>query len=60
VGKALFTIPLVGYLPLHIVEVVIIVAVIMIIHEFYLRSRENEGMEETKGRQKKKAGKKKN
>lgn len=60
VGKALFTIPLVGYLPLHIIEVVIIVAVIMIIHEFYLRSREDEGMGETRGRQKKKAGKKKN
>ena len=59
VGKALFTVPLVGYLPLHIVEVVIIVAVIMILHEFYLRSRENEESEESAGR-KKKTGKKKN
>jgi signal peptidase I len=60
VGKALFTVPLVGYLPLHIVDVVIVVVVIMILHELYLRSRENEGTEETNGRQKKKAGKKKN
>jgi signal peptidase len=60
VGKALFTIPLVGYLPLHIVDVIIVVAVIMILHELYVRSRENEGKAETGGRQKKKAGKKKN
>jgi len=57
VGKALFTIPLVGYLPLHIVEVVIIVAVILILHEFYLQSRENERTGEAESRQKK-AGKK--
>ena len=40
VGKALFTIPLVGYLPLHIVDVIVVVVVIMILHELYLRSRE--------------------
>jgi signal peptidase len=39
-GKALFTIPLVGYLPLHIVEVTIFIIVIMILHELYLQSRE--------------------
>jgi signal peptidase I len=60
VGKALFTVPLVGYLPLHIVEVVIVVVVIMILHEFYLRSKENEGTDEAAGKPKKKAGKKKN
>jgi signal peptidase I len=59
VGKALFTVPLVGYLPLHIYEVVIVVVVIMILHELYLRSRENEGSDEAAGR-KKKTGKKKN
>ena len=53
VGKALFTIPLVGYLPLHIVEVVIVVAVIMILYEFYLRSRESEETGESGGKQKK-------
>jgi len=53
VGKSLFTVPLVGYLPLHIVEVVIVVIVIMILHEMYVRSREEK---ETKPA--KKAGKK--
>ena len=60
VGKALFTVPLVGYLPLHIGEVVVVVVVIMIIHELYLRSRESETQDERGGRTKKKAGKKKN
>ena len=40
IGKALFTIPYVGLLPLHIVEVIIVIVVIMILHELYLRSRE--------------------
>jgi signal peptidase len=57
VGKALFTIPLVGYLPLHIAEVVVVVVVIMILHELYLRSRENEG--EAGNGKKRKSGKKK-
>ena len=56
VGKALFTIPLVGYLPLHIVEVVILVVVIMLLHELYLRSREESART---GKQQKKSGKKK-
>jgi signal peptidase len=41
IGKALFTIPLVGYLPLHIVEVTLIIIVLMILHELYLHSRED-------------------
>jgi signal peptidase len=56
VGKALFTIPLVGYLPLHIAEVVILVVVVMILHELYLRSREESART---GKQLKKSGKKK-
>lgn len=60
VGKALFTVPLVGYLPLHIYEVVVVVIVIMLLHEMYLRSRENEGSGETGDKPKKKQGKKKN
>ena len=56
VGKALFTIPLVGYLPLHIAEVVILVVVIMILHELYLRSREESART---GKQPKKPGKRK-
>lgn len=42
VGKALFAIPLVGYLPLNIWLVAIIAVIIMILHELYLRSKENE------------------
>ena len=42
IGKALFTIPLVGLLPLHIVEVIIVIVVIMVIHELYLRRKTSE------------------
>lgn len=59
VGKALFTVPLVGYLPLHIWEVIVVVIIIMALHELYLRSKE--GKEENKkgsDRSKKRAGKK--
>ncbi len=41
VGKSLFVIPLVGLLPLHITEVIIIVVVLMVAYEWYLRRREN-------------------
>jgi len=57
VGKALFTVPLVGYLPLHIWEVVIVVVIIMALHELWLRSRE-EKKEKGSG-QKKRPGKRK-
>jgi signal peptidase len=40
VGKALFAIPLIGYLPLNIRIVVIVVIIVMILHEIYLRSNE--------------------
>jgi signal peptidase len=53
VGKALFTVPVVGYLPLHIVEVTIVIVGIMVIHELYLRSRQDKP-----GKQPKKSGKK--
>ncbi|MEN6611753.1 MAG: S26 family signal peptidase [Methanoregulaceae archaeon] len=39
VGKVLFVIPLVGLLPLHIVEVAIIVIVLMIAYEWYVRRK---------------------
>ena len=42
VGKALFAIPLVGYLPLNIWAVAVIVVIAMVLHELYLRSKENE------------------
>jgi len=41
IGKALFSIPLVGYLPLHIIEVTIIIVGIMVLYELYQRSQEN-------------------
>ena len=41
IGKALFAVPIIGYLPLHIVEVTVIIFVLMGVHELYLRSREN-------------------
>ncbi len=39
IGKALYRIPLIGYLPLNIVPVIIIVVGAMALHELYLRSR---------------------
>ena len=42
VGKALFAIPLVGYLPLNIWLVAAIAVIAMILHELYLRSKEHE------------------
>jgi signal peptidase len=41
VGKALFTIPLVGYLPLNIIPVAIIIILLILLHEWYLRKQEN-------------------
>ncbi|MBN2734452.1 MAG: S26 family signal peptidase [Methanomicrobiaceae archaeon] len=40
IGKALFSVPFIGYAPLHLFEFAIILIVIMIIHELYLRQRE--------------------
>jgi signal peptidase len=42
IGKALFTIPLVGLLPLNIGPVIIIVVIIMVLHELWLRKKEEE------------------
>ena len=39
IGKAVYAVPLVGYLPLNIVPVIIIVVFFMILHELYLRHR---------------------
>ncbi len=39
VGKAFFSVPLVGYLPLHVVELSIILVILMALHELYFRSR---------------------
>jgi len=50
IGKALFTVPYVGLLPLHIGPVIVIVIIIMVLHEIYLRRKEDE---ETRKPQKK-------
>jgi len=54
IGKALFSIPLVGYLPLHIIEVTIIIVVIMILYEMYQRSTENKPESQRKKNRKQK------
>lgn len=43
VGKALFAIPLVGYLPLHIIEFAVLIIAILIVWEWYSRRREVNG-----------------
>lgn len=57
VGKSLFSVPLVGYLPLHIWEVIAVVIILMILHELYLRSRVKKEAEAKGSGSKKKAGK---
>ncbi len=42
VGKALFTIPLLGYLPLNIVPVAIVIILIMIAWEYYVHRKNAE------------------
>jgi signal peptidase len=40
VGKALFTVPYIGLLPLHIGEVILAVILLMMLYEIYLRRKE--------------------
>jgi signal peptidase len=42
VGKALVAVPLIGYLPLHLVEFAVIVIVVILIHDFVLARRKEE------------------
>jgi signal peptidase len=42
VGKAIYSVPYVGYLPLNIVPVIIIVVFFMVLHELYLHHRRSE------------------
>jgi signal peptidase len=39
IGKAVFAIPLLGYLPLNIVPIAIIIVIIMVLYEVYTRTR---------------------
>jgi signal peptidase len=48
VGKALFAVPLVGYLPLHIVEFAVVIITLLIVWELYSRRREANGESEDK------------
>lgn len=50
IGKAVFSIPYVGYAPLHIVEFAIIIIILMVIHELYLNSKEKKTKTEKKKR----------
>ncbi len=54
VGKALFTVPLVGLLPLHITEIVIVMLFAMLLYEWYLRRRETTEDDGKKARKPKK------
>jgi signal peptidase len=42
VGKALFTIPLLGYLPLNIVPVAIVIILIMLAWEYYVHRKKTD------------------
>lgn len=42
VGKALFAIPLVGYLPLHIWEFAVVIGILLIVWELYSRKKEKD------------------
>lgn len=53
IGKATYSVPYIGYLPLNIVPVIIIVVLLMVLHELYLRrcaKREEEQNKQKKGR----------
>jgi signal peptidase I len=39
IGKAVFAVPLLGYLPLNIVPIAIIIVIIMVLYEVYARTR---------------------
>jgi signal peptidase len=48
VGKALFAIPLLGYIPLNIVPVAVILIAIMLLYEYYQRKKSGEKKEDKK------------
>lgn len=56
VGKSFLVVPLIGLLPLHITEVIIVVVILMIAYEWYSRRREAEpaGTVKKTGKKKKK------
>jgi signal peptidase len=46
VGKALFAIPLIGYIPLNIIPVAIVLIVMMVLYEYYQKQKSRTGMKE--------------
>lgn len=44
VGKALFAIPLLGYIPLNIIPVAIILILLMVLYEYYQKKKSHAGM----------------
>ncbi|MDD1712578.1 MAG: S26 family signal peptidase [Methanoregulaceae archaeon] len=57
VGKALFTIPLLGYLPLNIVPVAIIIIAALFLYEWYRARKKSPGEQSSREQMKKKRGK---
>jgi signal peptidase len=54
VGKALFSVPLLGYPTLHYPEFAAVVIILLILHELYVSRAEGEGEEKGKGKERKK------
>lgn len=57
VGKALFSIPLLGYLPLNIVPVAIVLIALMLVWE-YVAGKKDKGIEKREKEKKRVKGKK--
>jgi signal peptidase len=54
VGKAIFSVPLLGYPTLHYPEFAAVVIILLILHELYVSRAEGEGEEKGKGKERKK------
>lgn len=52
IGKALFVVPYVGLLPLHIGPLIVVVIVLMLLHELWLRRKEEEEKNTQKAKKK--------
>lgn len=48
VGKAVYAVPLIGYLPLNIYPVIVVVIILMALHELYLRRQSGSAPSKTK------------
>jgi signal peptidase len=51
IGKALFAIPYIGYIPLHIVEFAVLIIFLILVHEYIIRRKDmNEGQKKKKSK----------